>query len=49
MMIIPFRCLGNSIRGKTLWYIACIIVLWVVWQERNVRIFEKKYRIEGML
>ena len=48
-MIISFRGLRNSIRGKTLWHIACIIVLWVVWQERNVRIFEEKYRMEGML
>lgn len=36
-------------RGKTLWHIACIIVLWVVWQERNVKIFEEKCRMEGML
>ena len=40
MMIITFRGLGNSIRGKkTLWQIACLTLLWIVWQERNARIF----------
>ena len=49
MMILTFRGLGNSIRGKTLWQIACITLLWIVWQERNTQIFEDKGRSEGML
>ena len=48
-MIISFRGLENSIRGKTLWQIACLTLLWIVWQERNTRIFEEKWRLEGML
>ena len=48
-MIISFRGLGNSIRGKMLWHVACITVLWVVWRERHTRIFEEKCRTEGML
>ena len=49
MMILTFRGLGNSIRGKTLWQIACITLLWIVWQERNTQIFEDKERSKGML
>ena len=49
MMIIAFRGLGNSLRGKTLWQITCLTLLWIVWQERNVRTFEDKGRLEGML
>ena len=49
MMIITFRGLGNSIIGKTLWQIACYTLLWIVWQERNTRIFEDKGRWEGLL
>ena len=37
MMIISFRGLGNSIRGKSLWKIACLALLWII--ERNARIF----------
>ena len=39
IMIISFRGLENSIGSKTLGHITCITILWVVWQERNVRIF----------
>ena len=49
MMIIAFKGLGNSIRGKILWQIACLTLLWIVWEERNVRIFKDKGRLEGML
>ena len=49
MMIIAFRGLGNSLRGKTLWRITCLTLLWIMWQERNVRIFEDKGRSKGML
>ena len=49
MRIICFRGFGNSIRGKTFWQIACLTLSWIVWQERNVRIFEEKWRLEVML
>ena len=49
MMVIAFKGLGNSLRGKILWQIACLTLLWVVWQERNNRIFEDKGRTEEML
>ena len=41
MLIISFRGLGNSLRGKTLWQIACLTIIWIVWHERNVRTFEE--------
>ena len=49
MLVIAFKCLGNSLRGKTLWKIACLTLIWKVWQERNNRIFEDKGRTEEML
>ena len=49
MIIIAFRGLRNSIRGKTLWQLACLTLLWIVWQERHAGIFEDKGRSEGML
>ena len=39
IMVISFRCFGNSIRDKTLWRIAYLSLLWIVWRERNTRIF----------
>ncbi|RVW28240.1 hypothetical protein CK203_083671 [Vitis vinifera] len=41
--------LENSLRGKTLWQIACLTLIWMVWQERNNRIFEDKGRTEEMV
>ncbi|RVW67640.1 hypothetical protein CK203_063062 [Vitis vinifera] len=49
MLVIAFKGLGNSLRGKTLWQIACLNLVWMVWQERNNRIFEDKGRMEEML
>ena len=49
MLVIAFKGLENSLRGKTLWQIACLTLLWMVWQERNNRIFEDKGRTEEML
>ena len=49
MMVIAFKGLGNSLRGKILWPIACLTLLWMVWQERNNKIFEDKGRTEEML
>ena len=42
MLVISFKGLGNSLRGKTLWQITCLTLIWMVWQERNNRIFEDK-------
>ena len=44
MMIISYMGFGNSTKGKTLWRIACLTLIWMVWQERNARIFEDKWR-----
>ncbi|RVW34763.1 hypothetical protein CK203_101286 [Vitis vinifera] len=49
MLVIAFKGLGNSLRGKRLWQIACLTLIWMVWQERNNRIFEDKGRTEEML
>ncbi|RVX06522.1 Protein SWEETIE [Vitis vinifera] len=49
MLVIAFKGLGNSLRGKTLRQIACLTLLWMVWQERSNRIFEDKGRTEEML
>ena len=46
LFIITFRGFGNSSRGKTLWKIACLSLVWFVWKERNARIFENKERVE---
>ena len=46
MFIIAFKGLGSSIRSKTLWQIACLSLVWFVWQEGNVRIFEDKEKTE---
>ena len=34
MLVISFKCFGNSIRGKTLWRIASLSLLWIVWREK---------------
>ena len=44
MMSIYYKRFGNSKRGMVLWQNACITLIWVVWWERNVRIFEGKAR-----
>ena len=44
MMVISFKCFGNSFRGRTLWRIAYLSLLWIVWKERNARIFENTWR-----
>ena len=44
MLVISFKCFGNSIRGKTLWRIAFLSLLWFVWRERNARIFENIWK-----
>ena len=49
MFIIAFKGFGNSFKGKTLWRIVCLSLVWFVWQERNARIFENKERLEKEL
>ena len=44
MMVISLRCFGTSIRGRTLWRITCLSLLWIVWRERNAQIFENMWR-----
>ncbi|KAL6346450.1 hypothetical protein AAG906_033246 [Vitis piasezkii] len=39
----------EDIRGKILWQIACLTLIWMVWQERNNRIFEDKGRTEEVV
>ena len=48
MLVIAFKGLGNSLRGKQ-FFIACLTLIWMVWQERNNRIFEDKGRSEETL
>ncbi|RVW78876.1 hypothetical protein CK203_043124 [Vitis vinifera] len=49
MLVISFRGLVNSVRGKILWQIACLTLISMVWQERNNRIFEDKGRTEEVV
>ncbi|RVW92839.1 LINE-1 retrotransposable element ORF2 protein [Vitis vinifera] len=44
MLSTNFNGFGSSKRGIVLWQAACIALLWVVWRERNARIFEGKTR-----
>ena len=44
MMTISYKGFGKSKRGIVLWQTACIALIWIVWRERNVRIFEDKAR-----
>ena len=49
MMIISYKGLGSTNRGKVLWQFACLALMSVVWWERNVRIFYDKARTsEGL-
>ncbi|RVW54250.1 LINE-1 reverse transcriptase-like [Vitis vinifera] len=32
MLVIAFKGLGNSLRGKTLWQIVCLTLIWMVWE-----------------
>ena len=31
MLVIAFKGLGNSLKGKTLWQIVCLTLIWMVW------------------
>ncbi|RVX05136.1 LINE-1 retrotransposable element ORF2 protein [Vitis vinifera] len=44
MLSSNFNGFGSSKRGIVLWQNACIALMWVVWRERNARIFEDKAR-----
>ena len=43
-MFINYKGFGLSKRRIVLWQAACIALIWVVWQEKNARIFEDKAR-----
>ena len=49
MMVIYFKCFGNSFRGRAVWRIVCLSLLWIVWKERNARIFENTWRMSDSL
>ncbi|RVW19550.1 putative ribonuclease H protein [Vitis vinifera] len=49
MMFINYKGFGKSKRGVILWQNASIALIWVVWRERNARIFEDKARNSGNL
>ena len=44
MLSTNFNGFGSSKRGIVLWQAACIALIWVVWPERNARIFKDKAR-----
>ena len=44
MLSITYNGFGLSRRGIVLWQAACIALIWVVWQERDARIFQDKAR-----
>ncbi|RVX09419.1 hypothetical protein CK203_015227 [Vitis vinifera] len=44
MLSINYNGFGLSKRGIVLWQAVSIALIWVVWRERNVRIFEDKAR-----
>ena len=39
MLSINYNGFGLSKRGIVLWQVVCIALIWVVWRERNARIF----------
>ncbi|RVX11327.1 hypothetical protein CK203_019704 [Vitis vinifera] len=47
--IVPSPLDFGTVRGKILWQIACLTLIWMVWQERNNRIFEDKGRTEEVV
>ena len=49
MMVISFKCFANSIRGGTLWRIAYLSLLWIVWKERNTRIFKDAWKTPKLM
>ena len=49
MITTSIRGSRSSIKGKTLWQITCLTILWIVWRQKHARIFEEKWRTEKML
>ena len=49
MMNISYKELESSTRGKVLWQTACLALIWVVWREKNTKIFwDKAKTSEGL-
>ena len=44
LITINYKGFGKSKRSIVLWQTACIALIWVVWRERNARIFKDKAR-----
>ena len=42
IMNVSYRGLGNTNTGKVLWKLVCLALMWIMWLERNARIFEDK-------
>ena len=51
MLVISFKCFGNSIRGKSLWRITSLSlsVSYGLCGERNIRIFEDIWKMSEMM
>ncbi|RVW71545.1 hypothetical protein CK203_048002 [Vitis vinifera] len=47
--VLNYKGFGKSKRGVILWQNTSIALIWVVWRERNARIFEDKARNAGNL
>ena len=46
---INYKGFGKSKRGLVLWQTVCIALIWIVWPERNARIFEDKVKHSEVL
>lgn len=44
MMVVSYRGLGNTRKGKVLWSLSYLALMWTVWTKRKARIFEDQVR-----
>ena len=44
MLIIFFKGFGGLPRGRNLWRVANLTLIWTTWQERSARIFKDRQR-----
>ena len=49
VMHISFKCFGNFTRDDTLWKSSGLTLLWIVWRQRNDRIFEDTWKMTEMM